>query len=158
MKLELALIMSTPNILLVWSVLFTIVHTLDEVLGASHPLWIYLAHISRLPVPRQLGEVAVSILTPVMMIAVACLAYGSSNIWLIGLLFGLRLGDCVCTHWLPWLLYPEPNPGVTSTLLYSVEVEILGVLFHIDVVGACVGIAVFATTTLPLSLAGLRSR
>lgn len=157
MKIEVALVLAAPYLLLLVSVLFTIVHTLEEVLGKGGPLWVYLARIAKLYIPPRLGEIAVCILTPAMTVAATSIVYTNQHPWWVGLLLGLRLGDCACTHWLPWLLYPNSNPGIVSTILYLSEATLLVVFFHVNMIGACVGVAVFGLTTLPLILAGLRA-
>lgn len=121
--MELALLaVSLPLILTGLSVLFTIVHTADEIAGEQQTIVEYLADVY--PLFPRLGYVAG---------LVSLLAFGGVQVWLavagyaggdraaLWALLAIRLGDCLVSHWLPWLAGRRPNPGLSTTPLYALD-------------------------------------
>ena len=128
--MELALLaVALPLILAAASVLATVVHTADEIVSEQQPIWEYLADTYRW-FPR-LGYVAGLL---------SLLAFGGAQVWLavagyaggcrwcLWALLAVRLGDCVVSHWWPWLAGRRPNPGLMSTTLYAIDVVFAGMV------------------------------
>jgi hypothetical protein len=125
---ELALLaVALPLILAGLSVMFTVVHTREEVPREDRTIWEYLADVY--PLFPRLGYVAG---------LAALLAFGGVQVWLavagyaggcracLWALLAVRLGDCVVSHWGPWLRGRRPNPGLMTTVLYAIDVVFAG--------------------------------
>jgi hypothetical protein len=125
---ELALLaVALPLILAGLSVMFTVVHTREEVPREDRTIWEYLADTYRW-FPR-LGYVAGLL---------SLLAFGGVQVWLavagyaggcracLWALLAVRLGDCVVSHWGPWLAGRRPNPGLMTTVLYAIDAAFAG--------------------------------
>ena len=128
--MELALLaVALPLILAAASVLATVVHTADEIVSEQQTIWEYLADVY--PMFPRLGYVAGLL---------ALLAFGGVQVWLavagyaggcracLWALLAVRLGDCVVSHWSPWLAGRRPNPGLMSTTLYAIDVVFAGMV------------------------------
>ena len=128
--MELALLaVALPLILAGLSVLFTVAHTADEIVSEQQTIVEYLADVY--PLFPRLGYVAG---------LAALLAFGGVQVWLavagyaggcrwcLWALLAVRLGDCVVSHWSPWLWGRRPNPGLMSTPLYAIDVVFAGLV------------------------------
>lgn len=121
--MELALLaVALPLIFAAASVLATVVHTADEIVSEQQTIVEYLADVY--PLFPRLGYVAGLL---------ALLAFGGAQVWLavagyaggcracLWALLAVRLGDCVVSHWEPWLAGRRPNPGLSTTPLYALD-------------------------------------
>lgn len=128
--MELALLaVALPLILTGLSVSFTVAHTADEIVGEQQTIVEYLADVY--PLFPRLGYVAGLL---------ALLAFGGAQCWLawagyaggsraaLWALLAVRLGDCVVSHWGPWLAGRRPNPGLMTTVLYAIDVVFAGMV------------------------------
>ncbi len=126
--MELALLaVALPLILAAASVLATVVHTADEIVGEQQTIVEYLADVY--PLFPRLGYVAGLL---------SLLAFGGAQVWLavagyaggcracLWALLAVRLGDCVVSHWGPWTAGRRPNPGLMSTPLYAIDAAFAG--------------------------------
>lgn len=128
--MELALLaVALPLILTGLSVSFTVVHTADEIVGEQQTIVEYLADVY--PLFPRLGYVAGLL---------SLLAFGGAQVWLavagyaggcracLWALLAVRLGDCVVSHWGPWLRGRRPNPGLMTTVLYAIDAAFAGMV------------------------------
>lgn len=128
--MELALLaVALPLIITGLSVSFTVVHTADEIAGEQQTIVEYLADVY--PLFPRLGYVAGLL---------ALLAFGGVQVWLavagyaggcrwcLWALLAVRLGDCVVSHWGPWLRGRRPNPGLMTTVLYAIDAAFAGMV------------------------------
>ena len=51
-------------------------------------------------------------------------------IWAIGVVVGARIADSVVSHWGLYSLGYRPNPGLSSTVLYTIEAVFILIVFH----------------------------
>ena len=102
------------------SVGITITHTIEEA-TADEPIWVYLFRI------YGCGSVSTTVgLADLIMFAIVQIALGVGFYYFGlhtcgGLLAGIRLGDAVASHWVPWFRGHRPNPGLWSSTLYLLE-------------------------------------
>lgn len=120
---------------------FTLAHVLQEWKGEEVPLWRVFGAIVGVFVPDRCGFLVFTIglcvalwLIGLMAIAGWLPIFGSLPPWLgawaLGALIGARVSDSVVSHWTLYALGYRPNPGLTSTALYVVEVIFILMTFH----------------------------
>jgi hypothetical protein len=112
---------------------FTLIHILQEWKGEDVPLWRVFGAVVGVRIPDWLGFGSFTLLLTLIQWAVGLTAIAG---WLplvgmvspplaagaLGALIGARLSDSVISHWALYLLGYRPNPGLSSTILYSLEV------------------------------------
>jgi hypothetical protein len=111
---------NAPAIALAVSALFTAAHTYEEVVDDGGPIWAYLGNLVGLTVPGRVGCPGLLLFAAVQVLLAASGYLGGSAACLLALL-AVRVGDCLVSHWLPWLTGHRPNPGVTTATCYAVE-------------------------------------
>jgi len=120
---------------------FTLIHILQEWKGEDAPLWRVFRAVVGVRVPDRFGfwsfTVALCViqwLAGLMAIAGWLPIFGALNVpagvWALGVLIGARIADSVVSHWVLYGLGYRPNPGLSSTALYSIEAVFLLVTFH----------------------------
>lgn len=109
-----------PIIAAALSIASTLIHTYAELADAGAPIWQYL----RLPVSDLAGLIGLIGFAAVQ-IGLAVHSYGCGVLWAIYVLAAIRIGDCMMSHWLPWLVGRRPNPGLATTPLYAVEAVLI---------------------------------
>lgn len=147
---------SQSEILLIFSLAFTIAHAAEEAWGPGAPLWDNLGALVGVRLPRLLGLALFCLLLPAVLITIACIGYTCANGLLLSLLMGARLGDVFFSHWMPVLAFPSiPNPGTVTAGLYTAEVCWLCLCFGIPSVAyALIGALTFAVVLPSLWLVG----
>jgi hypothetical protein len=99
------------------SVLFTVVHTVEESDPVTGPIWSYLG-ITSVPVVGMLLLLGFAGLQT----ALAGMGFGGGSAVALGLLAGIRLLDLVASHLVPaFVLGRRPNPGLLSSPLYLID-------------------------------------
>jgi hypothetical protein len=110
---------------------FTLIHILQEWKGEVVPLWRVFGAVVGVRLPDPLGFAGFTVLLTIIQWAVGLAGIAG---WLIvplalpcavgalGALVGARIGDNVVSHWGLYALGYRPNPGLSSTVLYSFEV------------------------------------
>ena len=115
---------------------FTLVHILQEWKGEEVPLWRVFGAVVGLRLPDALGFLSFTVglcllqwLVGLMAIAGWLPIVGPVPLWLgigaLGAVIGARLGDNVVSHWGLTGLGYRPNPGLSSTVLYTIEAVFL---------------------------------
>ena len=145
---------------------FTLIHILQEWKGEVVPLWRVFGAIVGVRLPDPLGFAAFTVLLTIIQWAVGLAGIAG---WLIvplalpcavgalGAVIGARIGDNVVSHWGLYSFGYRPNPGLSSTVLYSFEVVFLLATFwkglSLHPAAAWTGIAIgvlFFCLVLPL--------
>lgn len=104
------------------SVLATLLHAGEEVLGDGGPLWSEFGRLAGVRVPERAGFFSVAIVLPTVLGTAAILGYVFGSQVAVSILIGARLGDAAFSHVGLWLSgLSRPNPGIKSSLLYIVE-------------------------------------
>lgn len=120
---------------------FTLIHVLQEWKGDEVPLWRVFGAIVGLRIPDRFGFLAftVTLCVTQWLVGLAAIAgwlpiFGVLPLpWAVGALgvmVGARISDSVVSHWVLYGLGYRPNPGLASTVLYSIEAIFLLVTFH----------------------------
>jgi hypothetical protein len=115
---------------------FTLIHILQEWKGESVPLWRVFGAVVGVWVPNWLGFVSFTLLLTVTLWGVGLAAIAGwlpivgalalpTTVGALGVLLGARIGDSVVSHWALYALGYRPNPGLSSTALYALEVVFL---------------------------------
>jgi hypothetical protein len=111
---------------------FTLIHILQEWKGEDVPLWRVFGAVVGVWIPNWLGFLLFTLSLTAIQWAVGLAAIAG---WLpfhgmvslpvavgaLGALVGARVADNVISHWGLYGLGYRPNPGLSSTVLYSVE-------------------------------------
>jgi hypothetical protein len=111
---------------------FTLIHVLQEWKGSKAPLWRVFGAVVGVRVPNWLGFVVFTIVLTAFLWGLGLVAIAG---WLgggagaLGALIGARVVDCVLSHWGLYALGYRPNPGLSSTILYSIEAIFILVTF-----------------------------
>lgn len=116
-----------PFVACALSALATLLHTWQELTDDGAPIWRYL----RLPVSPLAGFVGLLGFAAVQG-GLAAHGYIDGRRWALWLLLAIRLGDCVVSHWVPWLRGRRPNPGLTTTPLYAAEAGFIALVLRGD--------------------------
>jgi hypothetical protein len=120
---------------------FTLIHILQEWKGEDVPLWRVFGAVVGVWIPNWLGFLSftVSLCAIQWLVGLAAIAgwlplVGALSlpvgVGALGVLIGARLADCVVSHWGLYALRYRPNPGLSSTVLYSAEAIFILVTFH----------------------------
>jgi hypothetical protein len=117
------------------SLLFTLLHTLEELKGRGGPLWRNFGAVVGTWIPDWLGFLVFFVILTGALWLVALAAITGDLLtcavpppWValaLGALIGARLGDTLVSHLLLYVLRYRPNPGLTSTPLYVAEAVFL---------------------------------
>jgi hypothetical protein len=103
---------------------FTLIHVLQEWKGDEAPLWRVFGAIVGVRVPNWLGFLFFTLLLTAFLWALGLAAIAG---WLgggagaLGAVIGARVVDTILSHWGLYALGYRPNPGLSSTILYSLE-------------------------------------
>jgi hypothetical protein len=111
---------------------FTLIHILQEWKGEDVPLWRVFGAVVGVRVPNWLGFLSFTVALCVIQWLVGLAAIAgwlpvvgplslAAGVGALGALIGARLADCVVSHWGLYGLRYRPNPGLSSTVLYSAE-------------------------------------
>jgi hypothetical protein len=111
---------------------FTLVHILQEWKGEEVPLWRVFGAVVGLRVPDGLGFVSFTLGLCLLQWLVGLMAIAgwlpivgplplAWGIGALGAVIGARLADNVVSHWGLYGLGYRPNPGLSSTVLYTIE-------------------------------------
>jgi len=116
---------------------FTLVHILQEWKGERLPLWRVFGAVVGTYIPDRLGFLLFTVALCLLQWWVGLtgitgwpdgvrpLAIGA-----IGALVGARITDNVLSHWSLYALGYRPNPGLSSTVLYTIEAIFILVVFR----------------------------
>ena len=110
---------------LIWlpaaSVLFTLLHSAEELVGPGGPIWDNFGKITNVKLPNKLGFIMFTGGLSTSLIILAALGY-SGNFIALSILLGARLGDTIISHFTLRLTgVSNPNPGLMTTPLYILE-------------------------------------
>jgi hypothetical protein len=111
---------------------FTLIHVLQEWKSEKAPLWRVFGAVVGVRVPNWLGflfftVVLTAFLWVLGLAAIAGWPVGGAGA--LGALIGARVIDSVLSHWGLYALGYRPNPGLSSTILYSIEAIFILVTF-----------------------------
>jgi len=118
---------------------FTLIHILQEWKGEDVPLWRVFGAVVGTWLPNWVGFLAFTVLLCAaqwfigLMAIVGWPVFANPpwwSIWALGALVGARIADSVVSHWLLYGLRYRPNPGLSSTVLYSAEAIFILITFH----------------------------
>jgi hypothetical protein len=120
---------------------FTLIHVLQEWKGEKAPLWRVFGAVVGVRVPDWLGFASFTLGLTLIQWAVGLAGITgwlpfvgplstSFAVGALGALIGARLSDNVVSHWGLYLLGYRPNPGLSSTVLYSLEIIFLLATFR----------------------------
>lgn len=118
---------------------FTLIHILQEWKGEDVPLWRVFGAVVGTYLPNWVGFLSFTVLLCAAQWLIGLMAIAGRpvfadppwwSIWALGALVGARVADSVVSHWLLYGLRYRPNPGLSSTLLYSAEAIFILVAFH----------------------------
>jgi len=130
---------------------FTLIHILQEWKGEEAPLWRVFGAVVGVRVPNWLGFLVFTVvLTAVLWLLglVAIAGWLGGGAGALGAVIGARVVDSVRSHWGLYALGYRPNPGLSSTILYSIEAIFILVTFWTglssDPVAALIGFGVGA--------------
>ena len=121
--------------------LFTAAHIWQEWKGEKCPLYRTFGAIVGFWFPRPVGFAVFTVLLAFLLWATGIAAYAArspifselpvrTGIAALGFLLGARLGDSIISHWLLDLIGYRPNPGLSSTALYTLEAVFIVVAFR----------------------------
>jgi len=135
-----------PSALALTSVLaadiaFTGVHIWQEWRGEKFPLYRAFGAIVGLWFPRWAGFLLFTVILAVVQWAIGIVAYASYlpfpgmlptavGVCALGAVLGARLGDSIISHWVVSLVSYRPNPGLSSTALYTLEAVLIFICFR----------------------------
>jgi hypothetical protein len=111
---------------------FTLIHILQEWKSEKAPLWRVFGAVVGVRVPNLLGFVLFTVVLTAFLWLLGLAAIAG---WLVGgagalgALIGARVVDSVLSHWGLYALGYRPNPGLSSTILYSIEAIFILVTF-----------------------------
>jgi len=119
---------------------FTLIHVLQEWKGEKAPLWRVFGAIVGLWISNRAGFALFTLGLTVILWTVGLAAIAGwlpfvgglslyAGVGTLGALIGARVGDTVVSHWGLYTLGYRPNPGLSSTILYSIEAIFLLVTF-----------------------------
>lgn len=147
---------------------FTLIHILQEWKGEAAPLWRVFGAVVGTWIPNGLGFPTFTVALTVLQWAVGLVAIAGwlpvvgpvalpTTICALGVLLGMRIADSVVSHWALYSRGYRPNPGLSSTALYSIEVVFILATFwkglSLDPGAAWLGFAIgalFFILVLPL--------
>jgi hypothetical protein len=116
---------------------FTLLHILQEWKGEEVPLWRVFGAVIGLFVPNWLGFLSFTVALCLLQWLVGLIGITGwpdgvrpLAIAMIGALVGARLADSAVSHWLLYLRGYRPNPGLSSTVLYTIEAIFILVVFR----------------------------
>jgi hypothetical protein len=125
---------STLALLLILGVnwAFTLIHILQEWKGEEVPLWRVFGAVVGLYLPNWLGFLSFTLGLCILQWVVGLIAIAgwlpivgpvslSVGIGALGAVIGARVADNVVSHWGLYGLGYRPNPGLSSTVLYTAE-------------------------------------
>jgi hypothetical protein len=116
---------------------FTLIHILQEWKGEAVPLWRVFGAVVGTYLPNWVGFLSFTVVLCLLQWWVGLtgitgwpdgvrpLAIGA-----IGALVGARIADSVVSHWGLYGLGYRPNPGLSSTVLYTIESVFILIVFH----------------------------
>lgn len=105
-----------PEIILGASILFTLLHSYEEVWGDDITIWEHLG-LTRSWLLGFLGLAAFGGFQ--VYLATQGYLYDKQNaLWA---LFAIRVGDVLWSHWRPWIFGADENPGIATAWLYVAE-------------------------------------
>jgi len=111
---------------------FTLIHILQEWKGEKAPLWRVFGAVVGVRLPNSLGFLGFTLGLTLLQWALGLAAItgwlpfvgtlsDSAAARALGSLIGARVGDNVISHWGLYSMGYRPNPGLSSTALYSIE-------------------------------------
>jgi len=115
---------------------FTLVHILQEWKGEQVPLWRAFGAVVGTYIPNWVGFLSFTVALCLLQWLVGLIGITGwvdgrpLAIWAIGVLVGARIADSVVSHWGLYLLGYRPNPGLSSTVLYTIEAVFILIVFH----------------------------
>lgn len=121
---------------------FTLVHVLQEWKGESVPLWRAFGAVVGTYLPNWLGFLLFTVALCLLQWWVGLTGITGwpngvrpDGVWplaigAIGALLGARIADSVVSHWGLYALGYRPNPGLSSTVLYTIEAAFILIVFH----------------------------
>jgi hypothetical protein len=112
---------------------FTLIHILQEWKGESAPLWRVFGAVVGTWIPNWFGFLLFTVVLTVLQWTVGLVAIAGwlpicgpvalpTTICALGVLLGMRITDSIVSHWVLYSRGYRPNPGLSSTALYSIEV------------------------------------
>jgi hypothetical protein len=106
----------------VFSIIATILHSTEELIGDGGPLWTNFGSIIGVRIPTLIGFLLFTVGLTTSLVFLGFAAYCYNNPIALSLLFGARVGDTLISHWgLRLLNLSNPNPGIYTTVIYVIE-------------------------------------
>jgi hypothetical protein len=119
---------------------FTLIHVLQEWKGENAPLWRVFGAIVGVWVSNRWGFALFTLGLTAILWAVGLVAitgwpladalHPNPGVVALGALIGARVGDSVISHWVLYARGYRPNPGLSSTVLYSIEAVFILITFR----------------------------
>ena len=121
---------------------FTLIHILQEWKGEKVPLWRVFGAVVGTYLPNWLGFLSFTVALCLLQWWVGLTGITGwpdgvqpngvrpFAIGAIGALVGARIADNVVSHWGLYTLGYRPNPGLSSTVLYTIEAIFILIVFH----------------------------
>src|SRR5829696_6921111 len=111
---------------------FSFIHIFQEWKGEEVPLWRVFGALVGVQIPPPLGFAlfTLGLLSVLWIVGLAGIAGWlpfvghlslPASVFALGGILGARLADSIVSHWSLYALGYRPNPGLSSTVLYSVE-------------------------------------
>jgi hypothetical protein len=148
------------GLVLAADLVFTGIHVWQEWKGEKYPLYRAFGAIVGFWFPRGIGFALFTVGLAVFLWAMGITAYtgwlGTGfGIGALGFVLGARASDSIISHWALSLAGYRPNPGLSSTLLYVLEIVLIVFAFQrglsLNLRAASIGIICgFAAFVFPL--------
>ena len=131
--------------LFIVSLLITITHVLEELLGEGGPLWKYFGAISEVNISDRIGFLLFTIGLTITLGVITAFGYLANSEFAISLLLGARIGDSIFSHWVLAFI-KRPNPGIYTTLLFVAEsIFIFRIVHDVNEIAVCISLLSFAS-------------
>jgi len=116
---------------------FTLLHILQEWKGEDVPLWRVFGAVVGTFIPNGLGFLSFTIALCALQWLIGLIGVTGwpdgvrpLAIGAIGALVGARIADSIVSHWCLYALGYRPNPGLSSTVLYTIEAIFILIVFR----------------------------
>ena len=104
--------------LLILSIIFTLIHTKDEIDGK---LWVHFGLLAKREIPRGFGFLVFGPGLLLASLGLSAWAYLTLNPILMSIWLARCMADPIFSHLIPHALKFRPNPGLGSSLLLFLE-------------------------------------
>src|SRR3954451_2056027 len=124
-------------IILLANLAITLVHILQEWKGEEVPLWRVFGAVVGTYIPNWVGFLSFTVALCLLQWVVGLIGITGwpdgvrpAAVAALGALVGARVADSVVSHWGLYALGYRPNPGLSSTLLYTIETIFILIVFR----------------------------